>query len=119
MGINAEPWSWGFTRPSPITPKYIVCNADEGEPGTIKDRYIMEGDPHRVLEGMAIAGYAVGASVGYIYCRGEYYLSMYRLNKAIEAAEATDGNIPNPWAARIAAPSSEDCGFSSVETGFP
>jgi len=48
----------------------------------------MEGDPHRVLEGMAIAGYAVGASVGYIYCRGEYYLSMYRLKKAIEAAEA-------------------------------
>ena len=48
----------------------------------------MEGDPHRVLEGMAIAGYAVGASVGYIYVRGEYYLSMYRLNKAIEAAEA-------------------------------
>ena len=79
---------WSFTRPSPITPKYIVCNADEGEPGTIKDRYIMEGDPHRVLEGMAIAGYAVGASVGYIYCRGEYYLSMYRLKKAIEAAVA-------------------------------
>ncbi|MBM4301941.1 MAG: NADH-quinone oxidoreductase subunit NuoF [Deltaproteobacteria bacterium] len=79
---------WSFTRPSPITPKYIVCNADEGEPGTIKDRYIMEGDPHRVLEGMAIAGYAIGASVGYIYCRGEYYLSMYRLNKAIEAATA-------------------------------
>ena len=79
---------WSFTRPSPITPKYIVCNADEGEPGTIKDRYIMEGDPHRVLEGMAIAGYAVGASVGYIYCRGEYYLSMYRLNQAIEAAKA-------------------------------
>jgi len=79
---------WSFTRPSPITPKYIVCNADEGEPGTIKDRYIMEGDPHRVLEGMAIAGYAVGASVGYIYVRGEYYLCMYRLNKAIEAATA-------------------------------
>jgi NADH-quinone oxidoreductase subunit F len=79
---------WSFTRPSPITPKYIVCNADEGEPGTIKDRYIMEGDPHRVLEGMAIAGYAVGASVGYIYVRGEYYLSMYRLNKAFQDAEA-------------------------------
>jgi NADH-quinone oxidoreductase subunit F len=79
---------WSFTRPSPITPKYIVCNADEGEPGTIKDRYIMEGDPHRVLEGMAIAGYAVGASSGYIYVRGEYYLSMHRLNNAIQAAEA-------------------------------
>jgi NADH:ubiquinone oxidoreductase subunit F (NADH-binding) len=79
---------WSFTRPSPITPKYIVCNADEGEPGTIKDRYIMEGDPHRVLEGMAIAGYAVGATYGYIYVRGEYYLSMYRLNQAIAAATA-------------------------------
>ncbi|MGO9621482.1 MAG: NADH-quinone oxidoreductase subunit NuoF [Desulfobaccales bacterium] len=79
---------WSFTRPNPNSPKYIVCNADEGEPGTIKDRYLMEGDPHRVLEGMAIAGYAVGASGGYIYVRGEYYLSMYRLNKAIEDATA-------------------------------
>jgi NADH:ubiquinone oxidoreductase subunit F (NADH-binding)/NADH:ubiquinone oxidoreductase subunit E len=79
---------WSFTLPNPNSPKYIVCNADEGEPGTIKDRYIMEGDPHRVLEGMAIAGYAVGASYGYIYVRGEYYLSMYRLNKAIADAEA-------------------------------
>ena len=79
---------WSFTRPSPIFPKYIVCNADEGEPGTIKDRYIMEGDPHKVLEGMAIAGYAVGASVGYIYVRGEYYLCMHRLNKAIADATA-------------------------------
>jgi NADH-quinone oxidoreductase subunit F len=79
---------WSFTMPNPNTPKYIVCNADEGEPGTIKDRYIMEGDPHRVLEGMAIAGYAVGATYGYIYVRGEYYLSMYRLNKAIADAEA-------------------------------
>jgi NADH:ubiquinone oxidoreductase subunit F (NADH-binding)/NADH:ubiquinone oxidoreductase subunit E len=79
---------WSFTLPNPNTPKYIVCNADEGEPGTIKDRYIMEGDPHRVLEGMAIAGYAVGANYGYIYVRGEYYLSMYRLNKAIADAEA-------------------------------
>jgi NADH:ubiquinone oxidoreductase subunit F (NADH-binding)/NADH:ubiquinone oxidoreductase subunit E len=79
---------WSFTLPNPNSPKYIVCNADEGEPGTIKDRYIMEGDPHRVLEGMAIAGYAVGATYGYIYVRGEYYLSMHRLNKAIADAEA-------------------------------
>jgi NADH:ubiquinone oxidoreductase subunit F (NADH-binding)/NADH:ubiquinone oxidoreductase subunit E len=79
---------WSFTLPNPNFPKYIVCNADEGEPGTIKDRYIMEGDPHRVLEGMAIAGYAVGANYGYIYVRGEYYLCMYRLNKAIADAEA-------------------------------
>lgn len=77
---------WSFTRPSPIFPKYIICNADEGEPGTIKDRYLMEGDPHRVLEGMAIAGYAVGAHQGYIYVRGEYYLSMYRLQNAINQA---------------------------------
>jgi NADH-quinone oxidoreductase F subunit len=79
---------WSFTRPLTVTPKYIICNADEGEPGTIKDRYIMEGDPHKVLEGMAIAGYAVGASMGYIYCRGEYYLSQYRLKRAIEQARA-------------------------------
>jgi NADH:ubiquinone oxidoreductase subunit F (NADH-binding)/NADH:ubiquinone oxidoreductase subunit E len=79
---------WSFTQPSPIAPKYIVCNADEGEPGTIKDRYIMEGDPNRVLEGMAIAGYAVGATHGYIYVRGEYYLSMMRLQNAIDQATA-------------------------------
>jgi NADH-quinone oxidoreductase F subunit len=79
---------WSFTRPLAVTPKYIVCNADEGEPGTIKDRYLMEGDPHKVLEGMAIAGYAVGANQGYIYCRGEYYLSKLRLQQAIEQATA-------------------------------
>jgi len=77
---------WSFTRPLTVTPKYIVCNADEGEPGTIKDRYLMEGDPHKVLEGMAIAGYAVGASRGFIYCRGEYYLSQHRLQQAINQA---------------------------------
>ena len=70
------------------TPKYIVCNGDEGEPGTIKDRYLMEGDPHKILEGMAIAGYAVGASRGFIYCRGEYFLSKCRLEKAIKQATA-------------------------------
>jgi NADH:ubiquinone oxidoreductase subunit F (NADH-binding)/NADH:ubiquinone oxidoreductase subunit E len=76
---------WSFTRPL-AAPKYVICNADEGEPGTIKDRYLMEGDPHKVLEGMAIAGYAVGASQGYIYCRGEYYLSQHRLQQAINQA---------------------------------
>ncbi len=79
---------WSFTRPLPDTPKYVICNADEGEPGTIKDRYLMEGDPHKVLEGMAIAGFAVGASQGFIYVRGEYYLSHARLNQAIEQATA-------------------------------
>jgi NADH-quinone oxidoreductase subunit F len=79
---------WSFTRPLAVTPKYVICNADEGEPGTIKDRYIMEGDPHKVLEGMAIAGFAIGASQGFIYVRGEYYLSKLRLNQAIEQATA-------------------------------
>ncbi|MGO8761816.1 MAG: NADH-quinone oxidoreductase subunit NuoF [Desulfobaccales bacterium] len=79
---------WSFTRPLTTTPKYVICNADEGEPGTIKDRYIMEGDPHKVLEGIAIAGFAVGASKGFIYVRGEYYLSKSRLNQAIEQARA-------------------------------
>ncbi len=79
---------WSFTRPLAATPKYIICNADEGEPGTIKDRYLLEGDPHKVLEGMAIAGFAVGAHQGYIYVRGEYYLSKYRLKKAIDQALA-------------------------------
>ncbi len=79
---------WSFTQPLAVTPKYVICNADEGEPGTIKDRYVMEGDPHKVLEGIAIAGYAVGASKGFIYVRGEYYLSKHRLNQAIEQARA-------------------------------
>ncbi len=79
---------WSFTRPLPVAQKYVICNADEGEPGTIKDRYLMEGDPHKVLEGMAIAGFAVGASKGFIYVRGEYYLSKLRLNQAIAQARA-------------------------------
>ena len=56
--------------------RYIVCNADEGEPGTFKDRIIMEGDPHLFIEGMLIAAYAVGAAKGYIYIRGEYHKSI-------------------------------------------
>jgi NADH:ubiquinone oxidoreductase subunit F (NADH-binding)/NADH:ubiquinone oxidoreductase subunit E len=79
---------WSFTRPLPATPKYVICNADEGEPGTIKDRYLMEGDPHKILEGLAIAAYAVGANHGFIYCRGEYYLSQHRLQNAIDQATA-------------------------------
>lgn len=79
---------WSFTQPLMVTPKYIVCNADEGEPGTIKDRYLLEGDPHKILEGMAIAGYAVGANQGFIYCRGEYHLAQHRLQQAIKQATA-------------------------------
>jgi NADP-reducing hydrogenase subunit HndC len=67
--------------------KYVVCNADESEPGTFKDRLILEGDPHAVLEGMAIAGYAVGADEGWIYIRGEYAQAYERLQTAIEQAE--------------------------------
>jgi bidirectional [NiFe] hydrogenase diaphorase subunit len=67
--------------------KYIVCNGDEGDPGAFMDRSIMESDPHRVLEGMAIAAYAVGASKGYIYIRAEYALAIKRLKRAIRQAE--------------------------------
>lgn len=67
--------------------RYIVCNADEGEPGTFKDRIIMEGDPHLLVEGMIIAAYAVGAKKGYIYIRGEYYKSVDMIRKALEIAK--------------------------------
>ena len=77
---------WEFTFKTPADQKYIVCNADEGEPGTYKDRLIMEGDPHSVIEAMVIAGYAVGATKGYIYIRGEYYGSVENLRKAIKDA---------------------------------
>jgi len=77
---------WSFTAKTEADQKYIICNADEGEPGTFKDRLILEGDPHGILEGMAIAGYATGASRGFIYIRGEYRLSIERLTKAITQA---------------------------------
>ena len=67
---------WEITRKEKATPKYLFCNADEGDPGAFMDRSILEGDPHSVLEGMAIAGYAIGASQGYIYIRAEYPLAI-------------------------------------------
>jgi len=67
---------------------YVVCNADEGEPGTFKDRIIMEGDPHLVIEGMLIAAYAVGAAKGYIYIRGEYHAAIDRIRRALADARA-------------------------------
>lgn len=73
---------------APGSPKYVVCNADESEPGTFKDRLILEGDPHSIVEAMAIAAYAVGASEGYIYIRGEYGLARARMEKAVEQARA-------------------------------
>ena len=69
------------------TQKYVICNADEGDPGAFMDRSVLESDPHRVLEGMLIAAYAVGASEGYIYVRAEYPLAIKRLRTAIRQAE--------------------------------
>ncbi|NOZ30122.1 MAG: NADH-quinone oxidoreductase subunit NuoF [Chloroflexi bacterium] len=77
---------WRFVARENRTPKYVICNADESEPGTFKDRLILEGDPHSVIEAMVITGYAVGASEGYIYVRGEYQLAQARLRKAIAQA---------------------------------
>lgn len=78
---------WELVRKAQAERKYVVANGDEGDPGAYMDRTIMESDPHRVLEGMAIAGYAVGAEQGYIYVRGEYPLAAARLAKAIKDAE--------------------------------
>ncbi|MCD6507327.1 NADH-quinone oxidoreductase subunit NuoF [Candidatus Poribacteria bacterium] len=77
---------WEFTRRAKGDVKYIVCNADEGDPGAFMDRSLIEGDPHSLLEGMLIAGYAIGAQKGYIYCRAEYPLAIERLRIAIAQA---------------------------------
>ncbi len=77
---------WGFVAKTAGNKKYVVCNADESEPGTFKDRLILEGDPHSIIEAMALAGLAVGADEGYIYVRGEYQLAQQRLRTAIEQA---------------------------------
>jgi bidirectional [NiFe] hydrogenase diaphorase subunit len=77
---------WGTVAKMPSGTKYVICNGDEGDPGAFMDRSVMEDDPHRVLEGMAIAGYAVGATQGFIYVRAEYPLAVERLRKAIQQA---------------------------------
>jgi NADH:ubiquinone oxidoreductase subunit F (NADH-binding) len=79
---------WQLARMAEGSPKYIVCNADEGDPGAFMNRRVLEGDPHSVIEGIIIAGYAVGASRGYIYCRAEYPLAVRTLNIAIKQARA-------------------------------
>ena len=79
---------WKFARQNPAKDKYIICNADEGDPGAFMDRAVCEGDPHAVLEGMAIAGYAIGANRGYLYVRAEYPLAIDRLTTAIKQARA-------------------------------
>lgn len=77
---------WKFVESAAGTQKYLICNADEGDPGAFMDRSLLEGDPHAVLEGMIIAAYSIGASEGIIYCRAEYPLALKRLNIAIEQA---------------------------------
>src|SRR5574341_747482 len=79
---------WGFVPKSSPKPRYIVCNADESEPGTFKDRELMEKNPHLLLEGMILAGYAIGSHVGYIYLRGEFEYIQRILDKAIAEARA-------------------------------
>ncbi|MBE3583963.1 MAG: SLBB domain-containing protein [Limnochordaceae bacterium] len=77
---------WQLARQASGSPKYMICNADEGDPGAFMDRSVLEGDPFRVLEGMTIGAYAVGASQGFVYVRAEYPLAVTRLRQAIEAA---------------------------------
>ena len=77
---------WEFTRNASGEPKYIVCNADEGEPGTFKDRILLEETPHLIIEGLILAGYAVGATQGYIYIRGEFAESIKRMGEALAEA---------------------------------
>ena len=78
---------WGYVNKTFGDKKYVICNADESEPGTFKDRVVLEGDPHAIIEAMAIAAYAVGADEGYIYIRGEYQLAIERIEAAIKQAE--------------------------------
>ena len=77
---------WYFTKIEEAEQKYVVCNADEGDPGAFMDRSILEGDPHSIIEAMAIAGYAIGANQGYVYVRAEYPIAVHRLRTAIKQA---------------------------------
>lgn len=79
---------WSFAKESPSDQKYVICNADEGDPGAFMDRSVLEGDPHAVIEAMAIAGYTIGANQGYVYVRAEYPIAVKRLRIGIEQAKA-------------------------------
>src|SRR5258708_23338063 len=79
---------WSFVPKDSPKPKYVVCNADESEPGTFKDRYLMERDPHMLIEGMLIAAYALGAKTNYIYTRGEYRYLIDIMAVALDEARA-------------------------------
>ncbi len=80
---------WEMTAAQEVKPKYVLCNADEGDPGAFMDRSILEGDPHSVIEAMSVAGFCIGASQGYIYVRAEYPIAVERLEIAVEQARAT------------------------------
>ena len=87
-GAGFPTWfKWDAARKSPGNKKYIVCNADEGDPGAFMDRSVLEGDPHSLIEGMMIGGFAMGADEGVVYVRAEYPLAIVRLEKAIKQAE--------------------------------
>ena len=88
---------WAFTKIAKGEQKYVVCNADEGDPGAFMDRSILEGDPHCVIEAMEIAGYAIGANKGYIYVRAEYPIAVQRFGKAIEQAREYGVLGENIW----------------------
>lgn len=77
---------WSFAKASQSDQKYVICNADEGDPGAFMDRSVLEGDPHAIIEAMAIAGYTIGANQGYIYVRAEYPIAVNRLRIAIKQA---------------------------------
>jgi len=79
---------WSFTAKNQADQKYVVCNADEGDPGAFMDRSVLEGDPHAIVEAMTICGYATGATEGYVYVRAEYPIAVKRLQKAIDDARA-------------------------------
>lgn len=78
---------WGFVPKDTTLPKYVVCNADESEPGTFKDRLLIEHDPHQVIEGVMLASYAIGAKLSFIYCRGEFYEGIAKLRAAVAEAK--------------------------------
>lgn len=79
---------WGFIPKNLNVPKYVVCNCDESEPGTFKDRLLIEKDPHQLLEGVMLASFAIGARTSFIYCRGEYYEGIEKLRQAVREAKA-------------------------------
>ncbi|MHC4160401.1 MAG: NADH-quinone oxidoreductase subunit F, partial [Planctomycetota bacterium] len=90
-GAGFPTWQkWQFCRKTPSDKRYLICNADEGDPGAFMNRSLIEGDPHAVLEGMLIAAFTLGAQHGYIYCRAEYPLAIHRLEIAIEQMRKLD-----------------------------